>query len=236
MIVGTEKVSARSGGVRRRDAAVLATADAQRRMERWSPRGALWRNLARRTMAREPEDAQKKARQKKHGNLPTILSRWDASESYRDCQIGWTEKDLMLYDRIALEKHINVATRAERIQNSKHWILTLNKEGAQQPLHQRPDFAQAKRECKRLHDEHLARTQEDSRTIPRCQQVRQRKEQQFEEIEEFDCAVDPEAGWRFYKESRGNLPTASSSSTDWDRNNWKTSNWDSQHSSRPDEL
>ena len=49
------------------------------------------------------------------------------------------EKDRMLYDRIALEMHIYVATRAERIQNSKHWILTLN----------------AKRECKRLHDEHI---------------------------------------------------------------------------------
>ena len=41
MIVGTEKVSEGSGGVRRRDAAVLATANAQMRMERWSPRGAL---------------------------------------------------------------------------------------------------------------------------------------------------------------------------------------------------
>ena len=90
----------------------------------------------------------------------------------------------MLYDRIALEKHIYVATRAERIQNSKHWILTINAEGPQQPLNQRPDFAQAKRECKRLHDEHLARTQEQYRTIPRSQQIRQRRGQQFEGNEE----------------------------------------------------
>ena len=82
-------------------------------------------------------------------------------------------------DRIALEKHFYVATKAERIQNSKHWILTLNKEGPELPLNQRPDFAQAKRECKRLHGEHLARTQEEYRTIPRCQQVRQRKGQPF---------------------------------------------------------
>ena len=67
----------------------------------------------------------------------------------------------MLYDRIALEKHFYVATSAERIQNSKHLIPTLNKEGPQQPLNQRPDFSHAKRECKRLHDEHLARTQEE---------------------------------------------------------------------------
>ena len=104
--------------------------------------------------------------------------------------IGWKEKDTMLYDRIALEKQIHVATRAENIQNSKHWILTLNAEGPQQPLNQRPDIAQANRECK------------DYRTIPRSQQVRQRKEQLFEGTEEFDYAVDPKTDWRFCKESR----------------------------------
>ena len=97
----------------------------------------------------------------------------------------------MPYDRLALEKHIYVATRAERIQNSKHWFLTLNAEGPQQPLNQRPDFAQAKRECKRVHDEHLARTQQEHRPIHRSQQVRQRKEQQFDGFEESDCVVDP---------------------------------------------
>ena len=66
------------------------------------------------------------------------------------------------------------------------------------PLSQRPDIAQAKRECKRLHDEHLARTQQDYRTIPRSQQVRQRKEQQFEGIEEYDYVVGSISGWRFY--------------------------------------
>ena len=71
-------------------------------------------------------------------------------------------------------------------------ILKINAEGPQQPLKQRPDFAQARRECKRLHDERLARTQEDYRTIPRSQQVRQRKGQAFEGIEEYDYAVDPE--------------------------------------------
>ena len=100
------------------------------------------------------------------------------------------------------EAHIYVATRAERIQNSKHWILTLNAEGPQEPLNQRPDVAQAKKERKRLHDEHLARTQEEYRTILRSQQVRQRKGQQFEGNEEHNYAVDPKTGWRFYKGSR----------------------------------
>ena len=108
----------------------------------------------------------------------------------------------MPHDRIALENHSYFATKAERIRNSTHWILTLNKEGAQQPLHRRPDFAQAKRECKRLHDEHLRKTQQDYRTILRSQQIRQRKGQEFEGIEEYDYTVDPRTDWRFYKESR----------------------------------
>ena len=73
------------------------------------------------------------------------------------------EKYIILFDRIAFEKHHYSPTKAERIQKSKHWILTLNAEGPQQPLNQRPDFAQAKRECKRLHDEHLAKTQQNHR-------------------------------------------------------------------------
>ena len=112
---------------------------------------------------------------------------------------------------------IYVATTAERTQNSKHWILTLHKEGPQQPHNQRPDFAQANRECKRLYDDHLARTQDEYRTIPRSQQVRQRKGQPFEGIEEYDYAFDPKTGWRFYKGSRANLQAASSSSPTWDQ-------------------
>ena len=71
--------------------------------------------------------------------------------------------------------HIYVVTRAERIRHSEHWILKLNQDGPQQPLCQRPDFAQAKRECKRLHDEHLARTKQEYRTIPRSQQSNTKK-------------------------------------------------------------
>ena len=149
-------------------------------------------------------------------------------------------KHIMLYDRIALEKHFYKARRAERIQNSKHWILTINEDGPQQPLNQRPqqplnqrpDFAQAKRESKRLHVEHLARTKEEYTTIPR----RQRKGQPFEGIEEYDYAVDPKTEWRFYKGSRGNLLAASSSSSSWERTHWKTSSWNSQHSSSLDDL
>ena len=95
----------------------------------------------------------KKARQEKHGRHPTILSRWYADEEYRKSlsATGWKEHHIMLYDRIAVERHIYTATRAERIQNSKHWILTINaEERTQQSLNQRPDLTQAKRECKRF--------------------------------------------------------------------------------------
>ena len=129
-----------------------------------------------------------------------------------------------------------VATRAERIRHSEHWILKLNQDGPRQPLIQRPDFAQAKRECNTLHDEYMARTQQEYRTIPWSQQVRQRKEQQFEGIEEYDNAVDRRTGWRFYKPARGNLSLSSpsSSSTNWESNHWTTRSWNSWHSSRSD--
>ena len=52
--------------------------------------------------------------------------------------------------------------------------------------------------------------------------------------QQYDYAVDPKTCRRFPKGSRGNLPTASSSSSHWDRTHWSTSSWDSQHSSRPD--
>ena len=118
--------------------------------------------------------------------------------------------------------------------------------GTHLPLNQRPDFAQGKRECKRLHDEHLARTQQEYRTIPRNQQIRQRQGHQFEGNEEYDYVVDPNTSWRYYRQSRGNLQTtssgsranlqtASSSSSTCDQTQWKTSNWNSQHSSSTDD-
>ena len=74
-----------------------------------------------------------KARQPKHGSHPTILARWYAQERYRDSlakrNIG--EKEIMLFDRITLERHDSTATRAERLQNAKHRILRLNVDGPQ---------------------------------------------------------------------------------------------------------
>ena len=59
-----------------------------------------------------------------------ILSRWYGDDEYRKSlsDIGWREHHVLLFDRIALERHIYVAT-----QNSKHWILTIHAERPQQP-------------------------------------------------------------------------------------------------------
>ena len=87
----------------------------------------------------------KKARQGKHGNHPTILSRWYDREDYRrslaEHNIG--EREATLFDRIALERRDITATKAERLQNAKHWIFRLNADGPQKPLRQRPEFAVA---------------------------------------------------------------------------------------------
>ena len=188
-------------------------------MKKNSSRGAKHGPSERQRIHYKAKEILQKARQEKHGSHSSILARWTNDCKYRESlsDIGWTQEHIMLHHRIAFENHSYVATKAERIRNSTHWILTLNKEGGQQPLHQRHDFAQAKRECKKLHDEHMAKTQQDYRTIPRRQQIRQRKRQAFEGIEEYDYAIDPRTSWRFHKESRGDLPTASSSSTNWDR-------------------
>ena len=66
-----------------------------------------------------------KASKKKHGGHSSILARWLSNDRYRKSlsDIGWTEKGIMLFDRIVLENHSFVATKAERIRNSEHWIL-----------------------------------------------------------------------------------------------------------------
>ena len=131
-----------------------------------SSRGAMHVPSERQKMYVHAKQMLNKDRQGKHGGHPTILSRWYDDEEYRKSlsDIGWREHHIILYDRIALETHIYKATRAERIQIANNWILTASSEGGTQlPLNQRPDFAQAKRECKRLHDEHLSRTQQKHR-------------------------------------------------------------------------
>ena len=177
------------------------------------------------------------ARQIKHGGQKSILQRWQKDDQYRNSLslIGWTEEQIIEDDKdtMALENHLYRPRGSESIRHSEHWILRLNQDGPQEPLNQRPDFAQAKRECKRLHDEYVAKTQQEYRTIHRDQQVRQLRGQAFEGHEECNYYVGLRTGWRFFVESQGDLSPLSSS-TNWHRSSWTTRSWNSWHSSRSD--
>ena len=133
----------------------------------------------------------------------------------------------MLFDSIALERHDFSATRFERLQNAKHWILRLNADGHQKPLRQRPEFAVALKQCFKMQDAHLAETQQSLRPIRPQHQQRQRQDQQFEGGENFDYYVDRKTEWRYYREPRGNPSAAFSSSRSlWQNSQWQTS-WSS---------
>ena len=90
-------------------------------------RGARHGPSERQRMYYKAQEMLHKAGQKKHGGHSSILARWHNEYSYRDSltRIGWTEQDIMLFDRVVLENHSYVATRAERIRNSEHWILKI---------------------------------------------------------------------------------------------------------------
>ena len=114
-------------------------------IEKNSSRGQKHGVSERQVMFYRPKQMLKKARQTKHGNHPTILSRWYEQEDYRQSlaehNIG--EKEVMLFDRIALERRDYTATKDERRQNAKRLILRLNADGPQKPLRQRQEFAVA---------------------------------------------------------------------------------------------
>ena len=79
-------------------------------------------------------------------------------ESYRsslkDHDFG--VQQVIIYDRLALERHDYTATQAERMRYSEHFVLTPNAEGTQPPRQLCPDYEEAKRECQRLQDEFMA--------------------------------------------------------------------------------
>ena len=109
----------------------------------------------------------------------------------------------MLYHEIALENHDYTATKAERIQNSKHWVLSINAEGPQLPRQQRPDYAAAKRECQRLQDECMTKKKKQFyETLHPSKQMRQNPNQQFEGSEDCDYVVDGKTEWKWYKEKQ----------------------------------
>ena len=89
------------------------------------------------------KDILRKAKKK---GFPTILARWHEQESYRsslkDHDIG--EQEVIIYDRLALERDDCTATKVERMRYSQNWVLTVNAEGKQPPRQLRPDYEEAK--------------------------------------------------------------------------------------------
>ena len=164
---------------------------------------------------------------KKRG-FPTIFARWQEQESYRsslkDQDIG--EQEVIIYARLALERHDKTATKAERMRYSQDWVLTVNAEGKQPPRQLRPDYEEAKRECQRPQDEFMAVRGQLFTPIRAGILRRQNPNQQFKGPEEHDHVVDRKRGWRWCKEQQGDLPhTSSSSSTSWQDSTWQWMSW-----------
>ena len=57
------------------------------------------------------------------------------------------KKEIMFYARIAFERHDSTATRADRLQEAKRWILHVNADGSQKLLRQRTEFAVVSIRC-----------------------------------------------------------------------------------------
>ena len=89
-----------------------------------------------------------------------ILSRWYARKGYRESLTEYTidEKEVMLFDRIALERHDYTATRAERLQNVKHWIVRLNTDRSHERLRQRSEFVDTFKKDMKIQDVLLTET------------------------------------------------------------------------------
>ena len=136
----------------------------------------------RQTMYVKEHDVLRKARSNKNGIVqlfwPVGTGMTKNRKSLSDT--GWTKEQSEQYDALALEDHSHVATPQERSRFQKSWQISFNKEGTQGPTKQRPDFREPKQKCKRLYGEYVERTGEGIRPIPPAQQIRQRREQQFE--------------------------------------------------------
>ena len=119
--------------------------------------------------------------------------------------------------KLRLEKHEHTAMKAERIRNSKYWVISINAEGPQLPRQQRPDYAAAKGECQRLQDEFMAGTKQLHKPIHPGKQMCQNPNQQFE-VKNIITFLSGKTGWKWYKEQQGELPhTSSSSSSSWQK-------------------
>ena len=88
----------------------------------------------------------------------------------QDHDIG--EQEVIIYDRLALERHDYAATKAERMRYSENWVLTPNAEGKHSPRQLLPDYEEAKRECQRLQDEFMEANSHPSTQVNKDVKIR----------------------------------------------------------------
>ena len=133
----------------------------------------------------------------------------------------WRKK-IMLYDRIALERHDYTATRTERLQKAKNWVLRLNADGPQKPLRQRQEFADTSTQCLKIQDAHVVETEQTQIPIRRQHQQRQRQKSANQKRRKLRLLCRSQ-DWRYFTEPRRNPRGASSSSSSTSQ--WPTSQW-----------
>ena len=133
----------------------------------------------RQTMHHKARDMLRKAKTNKNGQCKTILERWYKDERHRMnlLELGCTEEQIKQYDALALEDHSHEATPEERGRCKKSWHISLNKEGIQGPIGERPDFREAKHTYLQLYKEHVESTGEGHSPIHPENQARHHRQQ-----------------------------------------------------------
>ena len=168
----------------------------------------------------------KKNGQKKHGEHSSILTIPKVFVR------NWLDRVENYFDKTALGDHSYVETRSDRIQNTKQLGTQIESRRCSTTTKSTTDFCSSKTRMQKNARRTCEKTQQECRPIRCDQQVRQRRGQAFEGIDEYDYRVDPRTGWQFHNsESQGDL-SPSSSSSNWDRNKWTTRSWNPWHSSR----
>ena len=151
-----------------------------------------------------------------------ILDRWN-NDKYRTSlsDIGWNER------KMQCDTHWKTIPTLQDKKSEREIMDTfIECRGIQKPLNQRSDF-KAKQTWKRLH-EYTAITGSGNKRIPPEQPVRQRRDQQFEGLEEYDYRHEASTGWRYYSSSTTH--SSSSSPSRWQPSSdlWSTWNRDSR--------
>ena len=175
-----------------------------------------------------------KARQPKHGVTKLFWKYGPRTINIASlCQIlSWLKSRLFSMTNLHWKTTLTLQQRRKELATRKigysSWMKNVFKDHWINVLY----FVEAKREKKRLHDEHVKEPSEGNTPIHPSHRTRQRRNQQFEGLEEYNYQVDPRTGWRSYlSKSQGSLrhPTSSSSSNQWEQHDdWKSNkSWNS---------